>query len=117
MQIQINTDRNIENSEALAAHVRSVVEKSLEHFADRLSRVEVHLSDVNAEKSGTHDHTCTMEARPNGLEPVAAKHKAPNSHLAVDGAAQRLANLLRARFGKLDDRLGAARLSFEDEKA
>ncbi|MBZ0206630.1 MAG: HPF/RaiA family ribosome-associated protein [Flavobacteriales bacterium] len=117
MHIQINTDKNIEGTEELAAHVRSVVEKSLEHFAERLTRVEVHLSDENADKSGTHDHTCTMEARPNGMEPFAATHKAANVHLAVDGAAQRLANKLRTRFGRLDDRLGAARLPFEDEKA
>lgn len=117
MHIQINTDRNIENNQALASHVRTVVEKSLDHFADRLSRVEVHIGDVNGEKSGTRDHTCTMEARPNGMEPFAATHKAANVHQAVDGAAQRLANLLRSRFGKLDDRLGAAKLPFEDEKA
>ena len=116
MQVQIRTDKNIEGGEALADHVRIVVEKTLYHYAERLSRVEVHLSDVNGEKSGTEDHTCTMEARPNGMDPVAATHKASNVHQAVDGAAKSLANLLRTRFGKLDDRKGAARLPFTDDK-
>ena len=46
-----------------------------------------------------------MEARPNGMDPFAATHKAANVHQAVDGAAERLA-FLRTRFGRLDDRRG-----------
>lgn len=114
MQIQINTDKNIEGNEALAEHVRNVVEKTLSHYADRLTRVGVHLGDMNADKSGTHDHSCTMEARPNGMDPVAATHKASNSHQAVEGAAKSLANLLRTRFGKLDEHRGAAALPFQE---
>ena len=114
MHIQIRTDKNIEGGEALADHIRIVVEKTLDHYAERLSRVEVHLGDENGDKHGTHDHICTMEARPNGMEPFAATHKASNSHQAIDGAAQRLANLLRSRFGKLDDRQGAAKHPFTE---
>lgn len=116
MQIQINTDKNIEGDEAFADHVRKVVEKNVGHYADRLSRVEVHLVDTNAEKTGEHDHSCTMEARPKGMEPVAATHKAANSHDAAEGAANRLANLLRSRFGKLDDHKGKAALPFKAEE-
>ena len=117
MQIQVNTDKNIEGSEALAEHVRSVVEKTLKHHADQISRVEVHMGDMNAEKTGQQDHSCTMEARPKGMEPVAATCKAANNHAAVEGAASSLANLLRTRFGKLDDRKGAATLPFQNEQA
>ena len=115
MQIQINTDKNIDGTEAFAEHVRTVVEKNLKHYADQISRVEVHMGDMNAEKSGQKDHSCTMEARPKGMEPVAATHKAANSHLAVEGAANSLANLLRTRFGKLDENKGKAALPFEDK--
>ena len=115
MLIQINTDKNIEGNEAFADHVRTAVEKSLDHYADRLSRVEVHVGDMNADKTGQHDHSCTMEARTKGMEPVAATHKAADSHLAVEGAANSLANLLRTRFGKLDENKGKAALPFEDK--
>ena len=116
MQIQINTDNNIEGTEAFADHVRTVVEKNVGHYADRLSRVEVHLGDMNAQKTGPQDHSCTMEARPNGMEPVAATFKAANKHAAVEGAANSLANLLRTRFGKLDDHKGKAALPFQGEQ-
>lgn len=114
MLIQINTDRNIEGSEAFAEHVRAVVEKNLSHFAEHLSRVEVHLGDANAEKKGPQDHSCTLEARPKGMDPVAATHKAATSHAAVEGAVQSMANLLRTRYGKLHDRKGAAALPFPE---
>jgi hypothetical protein len=71
---------------------------------------------MNAEKTGPQDHSCTIEARPKGMDPVAATHKAANSHLAMEGAAHSLANLLRTRFGKLDDRKGAAALPFREEE-
>lgn len=103
MQVQLNTDKNIENTEELASHVRNVVTKTLGNLGERVTRVEVHLEDTNPSKSGPQDHSCTMEARPRGLDPVAATHKASNVHQAVDGAATRLESLLRSRFGKLDD--------------
>ncbi|MGK2940932.1 MAG: hypothetical protein ACSLFJ_04550 [Immundisolibacter sp.] len=44
MQIQINTDHNIEGHEALAAHVSGVVQSALGRFSDQVTRVEVHLA-------------------------------------------------------------------------
>jgi ribosome-associated translation inhibitor RaiA len=114
MQIQVNTDKNIEGNEAFASHVRTVVEKALSHFTDHVSRVEVHMGDMNGAKTGPQDHSCTMEARPKGMDPVAATFKASNNHQAVDGAAQSLANLLRTRLDKLKDRKGSATLPFEE---
>ena len=115
MQIQINTDKNIEGSEAFAEHVRNVVEKSLSHFAERITRVEVHVQDMNADKTGPNDHSCTMEAHPNGMDPVAATYKPSNNHQAVEGAAQSLSNLLRTRFGKLNDHKLKAKVPFVED--
>ena len=106
MQIQLNTDKHIENSEDLAMHVRNVVTKTLGNLGERVTRVEVYLEDLNGSKSGPMDHSCTMEARPRGLDPLAATHKASNVHQAVDGAATRLESLLRSRIGKLDEHRG-----------
>ena len=73
MQIQINTDRNIEGREALATHVSGVVDSALSRFSDHITRVEAHLSDVNSDKKGgTNDMRCAMEARLEGRQPIAA---------------------------------------------
>jgi len=100
MQVQINTDHNIEGREALAAHVRDVVERALDRFSDRVTRVEVHLGDENGKKSGQDDMRCMMEARLQGLQPVAVTHHAAVLHLAVDGAAGKLARMIDSRLGR-----------------
>jgi predicted component of type VI protein secretion system len=50
MQVQINTDHNIDGHEKHAAQIRSVVESALKRFSDRITRVEVQLSDENSNK-------------------------------------------------------------------
>ncbi|MBK6410293.1 MAG: hypothetical protein IPF78_11480 [Flavobacteriales bacterium] len=45
------------------------VNKAMAHFDERLTRVEVHLRDVNGDKFGERDHECMMEARLRGLNP------------------------------------------------
>ena len=61
MQIQINTDHNIERHEALAAQVSDVVESALNLVSDHITRVEVHLSDENGDKHGPSDKRCMMK--------------------------------------------------------
>ena len=108
MQIQVNTDENIEGREAMAAGVEAVVTATLGHVSEHLTRVEVHISDENAGKSGRHDKRCMMEARPKNQKPVAVTHEAPSVDEACAGAAKKLRSLLETQFGKLHDVKGAA---------
>ena len=104
MQIQINTDSNIEGREALGSHVKGVVENALRHFSDRITRVEVHLSDQNSNKSGQDDKRCMMEVRLEGRQPTAITHAAATLDQAIDGAAEKLKRSVESTLGKLDDR-------------
>lgn len=104
MQIQINTDHHIDGNEALSTHVESVVENTLRHVKSHLTRVEVHLEDQNAGKSGGDDKRCLMEARLRSHQPVAVSHQAGSIHEAVDGAARKLRASLEALLGRLDAR-------------
>ncbi len=103
MKIQLNTDINIEGTEALAAQVRATVEQALAHFSAHITRVEVHLSDENAGKSGQQDQRCMLEARLESRQPVAVTEHAATLDQAVHGAAQKLAHLLDSRLGRLHD--------------
>lgn len=89
--------------EAHDERIRKEVDHSLHRFADRLTRVEVFLKDLNAAKGGD-DLRCVIEARPRGLDPVAAEHHAANAVDAATGAARKLQRLLDHRLGKLGDR-------------
>ena len=108
MKIQINTDVNIDGTEALAAHVSGVVEKALERFSEHVTRVEVHLGDENGSKNGQHDQRCMLEARFEGRQPVAVTDHAATLHQAVQGATQKLVRLLDSTLGRLHDHRGKA---------
>jgi ribosome-associated translation inhibitor RaiA len=104
MQIQINTDHNIEGHEALAARVSGVIENALSRFSDRITRVEVHLSDENSDKKDGYDNMrCMIEARLEGFSPIAVTDQATTLDEAVDGAANKLVNLIETTLGRQHD--------------
>jgi hypothetical protein len=57
--------------------------------------VEVHLSDVNSRKFGTHDKICLIEARPAGHRPLTARNGASTVGEAVRGALMKLRSSLQ----------------------
>ncbi len=100
MRIEISTDSNIEGREKLAAHVKTVVESALERFASRITRVEVHLTDVNSHKNGHDDTRCVMEARLEGRPPMAVTSQETTLDQAIGGAAGKLKRLVESTLGR-----------------
>jgi len=101
VQIQINTDRNINPDEQLTNGIQEAVHGTLGRFGERVTRVEVHLQDLNGEKGGRDDVRCLMEARLAGLNPVAVEHHGATPHSAAQGAARKLERALDTRLGRL----------------
>ncbi|MHB1398202.1 MAG: HPF/RaiA family ribosome-associated protein [Trichloromonadaceae bacterium] len=105
MIIQVNTDSNIEGNTDVAQQIKTEVENGLEHFSEKITRVEVHLSDENsAKKFGTKDLRCLLEARLAGLQPVTVSHKAATLEQAVEGAVEKLKRSLDSTLGRLGER-------------
>ncbi|MFP7721689.1 HPF/RaiA family ribosome-associated protein [Lysobacter sp. A3-1-A15] len=102
MKVQLNTDSNIQGDEALAQHVEGVIESTLGRFDNQVTRIEVHLSDVNAGKSGSADKHCMMEARIEGRAPVTATEESATVREAISGAARKLQRVLDTTFGKME---------------
>jgi len=90
MQILINSDHHIKGGESANETVESIVASAVDRFADRITRIEVHLSDTNGPKHGERSKRCVMEARIGGMRPLAVAHEAPNLLSAVEGAADKL---------------------------
>jgi ribosome-associated translation inhibitor RaiA len=99
MKVMLNTDRHIDGGEALAMRVQRDVEVALERYADRISRVEVHVSDENGTKHGEEDKRCMMEARLEGRPPMAVTSHSSTVDLAVHGAAAKLTRLIEHTLG------------------
>ena len=101
MKVQISTDGNIRGHEQMTDKVKWEVEEALSSISDRITRVEVHLSDTGGRKHSVHDTRCVMEARLRGRSPIAVTHKAAILGQAVDGAVDKLTRKLESTLGKL----------------
>ena len=49
MQVQLKTDSRVQGAESLAAWVERELKDKLARFRDQVTRIEVHLSDVNGD--------------------------------------------------------------------
>jgi hypothetical protein len=103
MQIQLNTDHHIHGDESLAQWVDQELKDKLARHRDAITRVEVHLSDTNASRSGDADKRCLLEARIAGRQPVAVTHDAPKVADALRGATEKLLHALEHLIGKERD--------------
>lgn len=104
MQIKINTDHNIHGDERLKEIAREIVSHGVAHLLGRLTRIEVHLQNASATRAGPQDIRCMIEARPEGMKPVAVTHNDANVEAALRGGARKLRDRLDSEFGKLDRR-------------
>ncbi|ONI87965.1 ribosomal subunit interface protein [Actinosynnema sp. ALI-1.44] len=104
MQIQVNTDHNIDGGEKLATYVTTELAASLSRFDRWLTRVEVHLTVDAAGR--IDDKRCVIEARPAGAQPVAVTHHAGSVDDAYTGAAQKLEKVLDTKYSRAHDHKG-----------
>lgn len=106
MQVQINSDNVLKVGAATIAELETHLREHLSRFADRLTRLEMHLKDINSTSAGAPGIHCTLEARPNGLDPLTVESSAETLDKAVAAAATKLLTALDRTFGKLTDRKG-----------
>lgn len=116
MQIQVNTDNIIEGKGMLIHRVESQVSEALARFSSHLTRVEVHLGDENAGKSGSADKRCMIEARLSGQQPVIVTHHAATLEEACNGAVSKLRSLLDSKFGRMNDHKGDASIRDNEQR-
>ncbi|HEX5458457.1 MAG TPA: HPF/RaiA family ribosome-associated protein [Steroidobacteraceae bacterium] len=102
MQVLVNSDHHIVGGEDLTERVQGVVEGRLDRFAGRITRVEVHLNDLNGSKLGERDKRCMMEARIGGMKPIAVSHEAPTVTEAIHVAADKLERAIAHTLGKME---------------
>ncbi|MFD2522959.1 HPF/RaiA family ribosome-associated protein [Emticicia soli] len=100
MTIQINTDKNIEGNERFTEYFTSLIEDKLSRY-DKITRIELHLSDENGSRDGHPDKRCLIEARLEGKQPIAVTNIADTNEQAVEGALNKLKTSLDTALGKM----------------
>lgn len=104
MQINVNTDRTIQNHQGLDEHVESVVRSSIDRFGDHITRVDVHLSNENKEKGADGGNYCMMEARVSGYQPIVVHEHSDDLRQSIKNAGGKLARALDSAIGRLQDK-------------
>jgi hypothetical protein len=100
MKIQVNSDKTIDVDADLTRFVKEKSTSALDRFAKELTRVEIHLSDIDNKKTGPADKRCLIEVRPVGDRPLVASAIAKTTDAGVDAALGKMKRLLTTYFGK-----------------
>jgi hypothetical protein len=101
MQIQINTDKNIDGNSRLVNFYTSELEKELARFDDKITRIEVHFGDENSEKFGKNDKRCLIEVRMAKKDPLAVTDHADTIEKAFHGALKKVKKVMQSTFEKM----------------
>ena len=101
--IQIHADNQIDSDRGRDGRLEEQIRQRLARFEDRITDVEVHVSDVNGPRGGDADLRCTIEARVAGIPPVAAIDQGDTVDRAVIGAAKKVVRALDHQLGRLSD--------------
>lgn len=105
MQFQFNSDNRTHAGAETAESVETLVRDRLGHVTERLSRVEVHVGDVNGPRGGDGIR-CAVELRPNGMQPISATDEAADVKAAVASATDKALTALNRQIGKQTSRKG-----------
>ena len=98
--IEVRTGSSVEGSARLDAFAEEVVRGALSRFMPRLTRIDIHLSDANAGKTGGDDKRCQIEVRPASRQPVSATATAPTIKQALATAVANMKRLLAKRLDR-----------------
>jgi ribosome-associated translation inhibitor RaiA len=101
MKIQFNTDKNVKAGKELSAMVTVLLSEELSRYNDQITRLEVHLSDEDGSKIGQNDKRCMLEARLEGMQPIAVTDHANTHEQAIIGATDKLKSSLETILGRL----------------
>ncbi len=101
MTIQFNTDKNINGNEEFTAPYVAQIQDELSRYSNQITRIEVHLSDEDGNKSGLNAMRCVIEARLESRQPIAVTNQADTHDQAVGGALDKLTTSLDTIMGKL----------------
>lgn len=101
MQVQVNTDSNIEGSAELTAQAEAIVNRILDRFSNQITRVELHLRDESsASRDTSNDKRCLLEVRVSGKQPQSVTDNADTVEQAITGAARKMVSALESSLGK-----------------
>lgn len=102
MLVQINTDNRVEGTETTNGAIEERLRERLSRFGDRVTRVEMHIRDVDGDRNGARGIEAKLEARPAGGQPIVVTDQGASIDAAVAGVLRKAVEILDRSFGKQD---------------
>lgn len=106
MEFQFNTSNAITGDDDVRARIEASVRHKLARIADELTRVELHLADLDGARGGPADKRARLELRPRGRDPIVVSHEAATVDAAAAGAADKAMTAFARDVGKRTSRKG-----------
>lgn len=106
MDFQFNTANDITGDDDVKARIEAAVRQKLDRISGELTRVELHIADVNGKRGGPADKRARLEARPRGRDPLSVTHEAASVDQAAAGAAEKMIAAYARERGRLTSRKG-----------
>ncbi len=101
MTIQLNAGKNLNIHESFEKDLKDLLTEGLSRFSEHITRLEVHLSDENGSKEGQNDRRCMLEARLEGMQPIAVTADAHTHEQSVEAAIDKMKTSLDTILGRL----------------
>lgn len=106
MFIQVNTDNQVDGHARLLARLEAMARDRLERFGERITRVEIHVRDLNGPADSPELIRAQVELRPAGRRPLSASDTAGDVESAVTGALDKAATAFDRQIGRTTTRKG-----------
>jgi ribosome-associated translation inhibitor RaiA len=103
MLVQIHTDKNIEGGSRFSEFFTNEIKNELARFDEIVTRIEVHVSDENGNKSAPNDKKCVIEARVEKKQPIAVTATADSPEKAFYEALEKMQRVLDTTLEKIKE--------------
>ncbi|MGK2863602.1 MAG: HPF/RaiA family ribosome-associated protein, partial [Chitinophagaceae bacterium] len=90
-------------TEIFTAPLIILLQEELKRFSSQITRLEVHFSDQDGNKDGQSDKRCMIEARLEGMNPIAVTNHANTFEQALEGSIEKLKTSLDTILGRLSN--------------
>lgn len=102
MKIQFNTDNNVDGNLQVTNPMEAQITNKLARYSPHITRIEVHLTDVDGSKNGVQTKRCLMEARIKDRQPTIVTSQADTEEQALNAAIDKMRASLETILGKLN---------------
>ena len=103
MLVQIHTDKNIEGGSRFTEYFTTEIKNELARFDEIVTRVEVHITDENGNKTTPNDKKCVIEARVEKKQPIAVTANADSAEKAFFEALEKIQRVLDTTVEKIKE--------------